>query len=128
MFGEEKLFWHLLLDATTPHIASPGVHVDDECKKVVMHFLGLTELAVQETKLVATSTHGLKCAASAWGAGGPPCEPSNTMASPTMPRVFSRSVDGRTNFEQRPQLFVSAMRHSAVVVRNGDLLTKWRRF
>lgn len=129
VFGEENFFPHLLLDATTPHIASPDVHVDHERREILMYFHGLTDLAVQETKL-ATSTNGLDFTAAAAVLGRPymrAFEHDGVTHALTMPGVFSRSIDGRTDFEQGPQLFVPAMRHSAVLVRDGVLHVLWSR-
>jgi len=48
----------VLVDATTPHIASPDVHIDTEHKRVVMYSHGVARLDVQLTT-VATSTDGI---------------------------------------------------------------------
>ena len=45
-------------DLTTPHIASPDVHVDDANRRIAMYFHGLEGFARQVAR-VATSTDGL---------------------------------------------------------------------
>mgnify|MGYP001818813060 CR=1 FL=1 len=45
----------------------------------------------------------------------------------TMPGYFSRSVDGLSAFEEGPQLFGNAMRHSAVWCHDGVLDVLWTR-
>jgi hypothetical protein len=49
----------VLVDATTPYIASPDVHVDNQQQRIVMYFHGLERLGVQLTK-VATSGDGIE--------------------------------------------------------------------
>ena len=49
----------LLTERTTPHIASPDVHVDTEHRRIVMYFHGLEGLGRQATR-VATSADGLR--------------------------------------------------------------------
>ena len=46
-------------ELTTPHIASPDVHVDDAGRRIVMYFHGLERFAHQVTR-VATSTDGVR--------------------------------------------------------------------
>jgi hypothetical protein len=47
----------LAIDATTPHIASPDVHVDDTNQRFIMYFHGLENLGEQVTR-VATPRDG----------------------------------------------------------------------
>src|ERR1039457_4533639 len=49
----------LLTEATTPHIASPDVHVDLANRQIVMYFHGLEGLGRQVTR-VATSRDGIR--------------------------------------------------------------------
>ena len=48
----------LLTEVTTPHIASPDVHVDDENRRIVMYFHGLDRVSRQVSR-VATSSDGI---------------------------------------------------------------------
>ena len=38
-------------EITTPHIASPDVHVDDHNRRIIMYFHGLDDLATQLTRV-----------------------------------------------------------------------------
>ena len=48
----------LLSEITTPHIASPDVHVDPVGQRIVMYFHGLDDVGTQVTR-VATSHDGI---------------------------------------------------------------------
>ena len=49
-------------EATTPHIASPDVHVDETSRRIVMYYHGLNALGQQVTR-AATSDDGIRFAA-----------------------------------------------------------------
>lgn len=129
IFGNSTWAPDILVDATTPHIASPDVHADDEQRRFVMYFHGLAALGWQLTK-AATSDDGITFT------GRP-----DILARPyvrafahdamtyalSMPGSMYRSSDGLTDFEEGPNLFVPEMRHSAVVVRDGVLHVFWTR-
>src|SRR5262245_3449053 len=53
-----KISHDLLSEITTPHIASPDVHVDERNRRSVMYFHGLDGVGVQVTR-AATSTTGI---------------------------------------------------------------------
>jgi hypothetical protein len=53
-----KISHDLLSEITTPHIASPDVHVDPTTRQIVMYFHGLDGVGVQVTR-VATSANGI---------------------------------------------------------------------
>ena len=57
--GPDTLSHDLLTELTTPHIASPDVHVDSENQTIVMYFHGLQGLGDQVTR-VARSTDGVR--------------------------------------------------------------------
>jgi hypothetical protein len=119
----------VLIDATTPHIASPDVHVDEERQQVVMYFHGLARLGVQLTK-VATSSDGLTFAGHPEALARPYLRAfahDGMTSALAMPGVMYRSADGMSNFEEGPGLFMPEMRHSAVVVRDGTLHVFWTR-
>ena len=119
----------VLVDATTPHIASPDVHIDTEHQRVVMYFHGLARLGVQLTK-VATSTDGINFTGQPEVLGRPymrAFEHAGMTYALAMPGVMYRSADGLTGFEEGPSLFAPEMRHSAVVVRDRTLHVFWTR-
>ncbi len=119
----------VLIDATTPHIASPDVHVDESRRQVVMYFHGLARLGIQLTK-VATSSDGLTFTGHPEVLARPYvrafAHEGRTYAL-AMPGVMYRSADGMTGFEEGPSLFMPEMRHSAVTVRDGLLHVFWTR-
>ena len=41
----------IMTEATTPHIASPDIHIDDERQKIVMYFHGLEDAGRQVTQV-----------------------------------------------------------------------------
>lgn len=129
IFGTSNWSHGLLVDATTPHIASPDVHVDDAGRRFVMYFHGLEALGVQATR-AATSTDGVAFAGLPDVLGRPymrAFEHAGMTYALTMPGVFSRSADGLSGFEEGPTLFQPEMRHSAVVVRGDMLHVVWTR-
>ena len=114
-------------EITTPHIASPDVHVDTANRRIVMYFHGLEDVGTQVTR-VATSSNGIDFTA----------EPE--ILGPSYMRIFAhrdmtyalampgrlfRSDDGMRGFEHGPMLFNPNMRHSAVWKRGDQLLVFW---
>jgi hypothetical protein len=69
----------LLSEITTPHIASPDVHVDTPGRRIVMYFHGLDTVGTQVTR-VATSGNGIDFNAQPEVLGAPTCAPFSTMA------------------------------------------------
>ena len=116
-----------LFEATTPHIASPDVHVDDADRRIVMYFHGLDDVSTQVTR-VATSPDGIRFEARperlgrsymrAFGHDG------YTYAM-SMPGRFYRSRDPLGGFEAGPLLFNPDMRHAALLKRGDTLLVFW---
>jgi hypothetical protein len=117
----------VLAEITTPHIASPDVHVDHERQRIVMYFHGLEDVARQVSR-VAISTNGRDFAARPEILG-----PSYMRVFPhdgmtyalAMPGIISRSVDGLGGFSNGPTLFNPNMRHSALLKRDGGLYVFW---
>jgi hypothetical protein len=113
----------VLTEATTPHIASPDVHVDHARRRIVMYFHGLIGVGAQASR-VALSHDGIAFTARpeiigrtymrAFAHGG------MTYAL-AMPGVFSRSAGGLSGFVEGPTLFNPNMRHAAALQR-GDIL------
>ncbi len=114
-------------EATTPHIASPDVHVDEAGRRIRMYYHGLVGVGRQVTR-VARSADGVRFVASAevlsrsylrtfawdgWTYGL------------AMPGQVYRSRDGLTGFEAGPLLFNPHMRHMGLCLRDATLHVFW---
>ena len=121
---ESELAQNLLMDAITPHIASPEVIIDNENHRFIMYFHGLSAVGVQTTRL-AISEDGVHFTTDSkedlgtsymrvFNYGG-------YVYAVTMPGQFYRSVDGISGFEPGPQLFSKNLRHHAVLLRDDTL-------
>jgi len=117
-------------DATTPHIASPDVHLDHANRRVVMYFHGLAGYRDQRTR-VALSEDGLRFVARDELLG-----PSyfrvfahrGATYAVVMPGLLYRSADGLSGFEPIADLFEEPLqRHTAVLLRGGALFVFWTR-
>ncbi len=113
----------LLTEITTPHIASPDVHVDDVNQRILMYFHGLDGVSRQVTRL-ALSEDGIHFVGRPETLGRTymrtfPHEGATYAMS--MPGQFYRSDNGLTGFEEGPLLFSRNMRHAALL-RRGDLM------
>lgn len=129
LFGDSDWSHDLLVDAVTPHIASPDVHVDDVAHRIVMYVHGLDSFGVQVTR-VALSTDGVVFAGRPDVLGSPYLRAfgyDGMTYALTMPGQVLRSRDGLGGFERGPQLFEPRMRHAAVVVRGDTLHVFWTR-
>lgn len=114
-------------EATTPHIASPDVHVDEENRRIVMYFHGLEGFAYQATR-VALSENGIDFTARpeilgktyfrVFRHGG------KTYAL-AMPGQLYRSQDGLSGFEAGPLIFNPDMRHAALLQRGDTMHVFW---
>ena len=116
-----------LFEATTPHIASPDVHVDDANRRIVMYFHGLDGVSTQVTR-VATSADGIHFEARPERLGRTYMRvfghDGHTYAM-SMPGQFYRSRDPLGGFEQGPLLFNPNMRHAALLKRENTLYVFW---
>lgn len=114
-------------ELTTPHIASPDVHVDDENKRVVMYYHGLQEAGRQVSR-VAVSTDGIAFTSFEEILGRTYMRVfgyrEHTYAL-AMPGQFYRSLTPLGGFEAGPLLFNPNMRHSAVLLRGDTLHVFW---
>jgi len=117
----------LRTEVTTPHIASPDVHVDDEHRRIVMYFHGLDGVSRQVSR-VATSSDGIRFDA------GPEVLGRTYMRvfqhdgytyAMSMPGQFYRSRNPLGGFEAGPRLFNPNMRHAALLRRGDTLLVFW---
>ena len=114
-------------EATTPHIASPDVHVDDANRRIVMYFHGLDDVSTQVSR-VATSTDGMHFAARPERLGRTYMRAFSYDGSTyvmAMPGQFYRSRDPLGGFEEGPRLFNPNMRHSALLRRGDTLYVFW---
>jgi len=117
----------VLAEITTPHIASPDVHVDPVNRRIVMYFHGL-EGPGRQVSRVALSRNGIDFVAQPEILG-----PSYMRIFPhdgmtyalAMPGVISRSTDGLHGFSDGPTLFNPNMRHAALLKRDDELLVFW---
>ena len=117
----------LLSEITTPHIASPDVHVDAPGRRIVMYFHGLDDVGTQVTR-VATSHNGIDFNAQPQVLGRSymrAFQHDGITYAMAMPGQFYRSQDGMDEFERGPILFNPNMRHSAVMKRGGQLWVFW---
>ena len=125
--GEAAMSHDVRTEATTPHIASPDVHVDDEQRRIVMYFHGLDGVSRQVSR-VATSSDGINFVARPERLGRTYMRvfrhDGYTYAL-AMPGQFYRSRDGLGGFEEGPRLFNPLMRHSALLKRGNTLMVFW---
>src|ERR1700722_11352181 len=117
----------VLAEITTPHIASPDVHVDAVGRRIVMYFHGLEGVGHQVTR-VATSANGIDFEARPEVLGRSyfrVFQHDATTYALAMPGQLYRSSNGLSGFAAGPVLFNSNMRHSAVLRRGMELLVFW---
>ena len=117
----------LYTEFSTPHIASPDVHVDHENKRILMYFHGLTGYAKQATR-VAISSDGINFTARNEDIAQTYLrvfEHDDYQYGIAMPGQLYRSRSGLTDFEKGPLLFEPTMRHSAVLKRDNHLYVFW---
>ncbi len=117
----------LLLEVTTPHIASPDVHVDPQGRQIVMYFHGLDDVGTQVTR-VAASRDGIDFTAHQEVLGRSYMrifEHGGMTYALAMPGELYRSTDGFHAFEAGPSLFNPNMRHSALLKRGSVLWVFW---
>lgn len=109
------------------HVASPDVHVDENVRQVRMYFHGSdtpSGAGGDQSTRVALSDDALNFVTRPQLLGNPYWRVfrwGGYHYALGMPGVLYRSNDGIQQFEQGPTLFSPDMRHSAVVVRGGQL-------
>jgi len=117
----------LYTEETTPHIASPDVHVDESNRRIVMYYHGLNGLGQQVTR-VATSQDGIHFTARPEILGRTYfrtfVHDGYTYAM-AMPGQFYRSKEALTGFAEGPRLFNPNMRHAAFLERGDTLFVFW---
>jgi hypothetical protein len=117
----------LLAEITTPHIASPDVHVDPAARRIVMYFHGLDAVGTQVSR-VATSPNGVDFIAQKQVLGRSYMrvfKHDGMTYALAMPGQFYRSRDGLRDFETGPLLFNPRMRHAAVLKQGTELVVFW---
>jgi hypothetical protein len=117
----------IITEATTPHIASPDVHVDPVSHQVVMYFHGLEDVARQVTR-VAVSRDGVRFTDQPQILGRTYFRVFHWRGATyamAMPGQFYRSQDGFTQFVEGPLLFNPDMRHAALLLRGDQLCVFW---
>ncbi len=114
-------------EMTTPHIASPDVHVDPRNRRFVMYYHGLESVGRQVTR-VAVSADGVAFESRADILGRTYLRAFRYRGMTyalAMPGQFYRSTDPLDGFEEGPLLFNRDMRHSAVLLRGETLYVFW---
>jgi hypothetical protein len=117
----------VLSEITTPHIASPDVHVDPIGRQIVMYFHGLEGVGRQVTR-VATSRNGIDFSARPEILGGSyfrVFRHDGVTYALAMPGQLYRSADGLQGFEPGAMLFNPNMRHAALLKRGDALFVFW---
>ncbi len=117
----------VLSEITTPHIASPDVHVDPIGRQIVMYFHGLESIGNQVTR-VATSRNGLDFSARPEILGRSyfrVFRHDGVTYGLAMPGQLYRSADGFQGFEPGAMLFNPNMRHAALLKRDEVLFVFW---
>ena len=117
----------LLSEITTPHIASPDVHVDTPGRRIVMYFHGLDAVGTQVTR-VASSHNGIDFNAQPEVLGRSymrAFQHDGMTFAMAMPGQFYRSRDPLGGFEEGPLLFNPNMRHAAFLKRGDTLFVFW---
>lgn len=114
-------------EATTPHIASPDVHVDEPNRRIVMYYHGLNGLGQQVTR-AATSDDGIHFTARSEILGLTYFRTflhDGYIYAMAMPGQFYRSKDPLSGFVEGPRLFNPNMRHAAFLKRGNTLFVFW---
>jgi hypothetical protein len=123
----EEMSHDVLLEITTPHIASPDMHVDNAKRQIVMYFHGLDDVGTQVTR-AALSFDGINFTAQPEILGRSYLRVfrhDGMIYGLAMPGQLYRSRDGLHGFEAGPTLFNPRMRHCAVMKRDGELWVFW---
>jgi len=114
-------------EATTPHIASPDVHVDEKNRRIVMYYHGLNGLSQQVTR-AALSDDGIHFTARPEILGQTYFRTFSNDGftyAIAMPGQVYRSRDPLSGFVKGPRLFNPNMRHAALLKRDNTLFVFW---
>ena len=114
-------------EGSTPHIASPDVHVNHEERRIYMYYHGLLSFATQRSR-IATSDDGINFVAE---------EPvlcrtylrvvpfGDSILGMVMPGILYRLEHARGPFEDGQQLFPSEARHHALLANRDRIFVFW---
>lgn len=125
--GAGRIAHSIREELTTPHIASPDVHVDHRRRRIVMYYHGLEAAGRQATR-AAASADGLAFACGSEVLGRTYMrvfEHRGDTYALAMPGQFYRQLEPLRRFEEGPLLFNPNMRHAAVLVRGDTLYVFW---
>jgi len=125
--GPETMMHDLVTELTTPHIASPDVHVDSANQTIVMYFHGLEGLGDQVTRM-ATSPDGRNFSARPEVLSRSYLrvfQHAGHTYGLVMPGQIYRFKDNQLSLEEGPLLFNKQMRHSALLKREDSLHVFW---
>ena len=114
-------------EMSTPHIASPDVHVDAANRRFVMYYHGL-EGPGRQVSRVAVSGDGVAFESGTEILGRTYMRVFSYRGlthALAMPGQFYRSTDPLGGFEEGPRLFNPDMRHAAVMRRGDTLFVFW---
>jgi hypothetical protein len=128
-FQGVQVTYSLERELTTPHIASPDVHVDHANRRFVMYFHGLDDFAWQSTR-AAVSANGIDFEARPEILGRTylrAFEHDGATYALAMPGQLYRAADPLSGFEEGPRLFEPDMRHAALLRRGDRLHVFWSR-
>lgn len=125
--GDSSISHDLLTEVTTPHIASPDVHVDDANRRIVMYFHGLEGVARQVSR-VATSPDGIRFQTRPEILGRTYMrvfDHAGQTYAMSMPGQFYRANTPLSGFEPGPRLFNRDMRHAGLLTRGQTMFVFW---
>ena len=114
-------------EMSTPHIASPDVHVDTANRRFVMYYHGL-EGPGRQVSRAAVSGDGVAFESGTEILGRTYMRVFRHRGMThalAMPGQFYRSTDPLGGFEEGPRLFNPDMRHAAVMRRGDTLFVFW---
>ena len=122
-----KLQHSIEYEKSTPHIASPDVHVDTDTQTIYMYFHGLESYGVQKTRL-AVSQDGVNFSA----------EPNilcstylrvapykDRFIGVVMPGIVYELDDRRGPFEDGFRVFPTTARHHALLINRDQVFIFW---
>ena len=125
--GPSRIAHSALAELTTPHIASPDVHVDAAQQRIVMFYHGL-EAAGRQLSRAAVSSDGIAFRSNQEVLGRTYMrvfQYRGNRHALAMPGQFYRAAQPLGRFEEGPRLFNPNMRHAAVLVRDDMLYVFW---
>ena len=114
-------------EMSTPHIASPDVHIDATNRRILMYYHGL-EGPGRQVSRVAVSEDGLGFESGTEILGRTYMRVfrhAGMTYALAMPGQFYRSAERLGGFEAGPRLFNPDMRHAGVMLRGDTLYVFW---